>query len=739
MSRMNGYYEENNGYYDCSTQREYRNYNGCNCCQSTIICEPKAAVACCGIAGICEVFLVLQESIARVNTPGFGVNVHIVTVTGQEYDVLFGTGVAITPIIKDGVLTYGTLVISLCDIAKLDLEIGGINNPAFIGLLDEKIKEITTKCRKVYGHEDIERDCDEDYNYGNHQGCTKCTQGLQDAINDGTPISQLSYNGSQQVVNAIPTLDSVVTATVIGSIAVSNTTGSFLTGASLATTGQSVVGNVATLAQGVITSITTTTAPVVTGITTGTAAVSGPITVVPTTVVNGVTLNPVALVSNVNGNASSVIGSVTGVTTTALANVTTTTIPFVTGVTASTTSVLASVVSNTTAFVTGITPTTTPVVISVTPNTTVMVTSISQTTAGVVTGITQTSTGVVTNYPNPTSVNGVISGVNAINVITPILETVATFTSAGTGVLQVIIPANVFGNGIPPAAVPINVVANGATISFNGNTTFYALPTATPVLGGASTAALSNNVLTGLGTPTTVPALTGVTPATIPVVASVTPVTIGAVIGITTATTGVVTGITPATTGALVGITQIPATVLNGVTLGTQPAVIGVTSSPVNVVGSITAPTVSVISSIIQSTTPGNLVTAVSTQSINAVAAPTVVAAVTGVTPTTSTVNSLTGSTTGTVNSVQSVTAVTVVAAATLNTSAANALASVQVIGAGQSVVQDITTKAVQTLSPAPETINGSLASAGNGIVVINDTNGDISIYSECEITTING
>lgn len=736
---MNGYYEESNGYYDCSTQREYRNYNDCNCCQSTIICEPKAAAACCGLTGIYEVLLALQESIIRVNTPGFGVNVHLVTVTGQAYDVLFGNGVAVTPIIKEGVLTYGSLVISLCDIAKLDLETGGINNPAFIGLLNEKIKEITTKCRKVYGHGEAQRDCEDDYNDRKCEGCGKCTQGLQDAINSGYPINQLSYNGSQQVVNAIPTLDSVVTATVIGSVAVSNTTGSFLSGASLATTNQSVVSGVVTLNQGVITSITTTTAPVVTGITVATTPVSGPITVTPTAVVNGVTLNPVALVSNVNGNASSVVQSVTANTTAVLASVTTTTTPFVTGVTEATTSVLASITPVTAAVVTGITPATTPVVTSVTPTTTGVVTSINQTTAGIVTGITQTSIGVVTNYPNPSIVNGVISGVNAINVITPTLETVATFTSTGTGVLQVIIPANAFGANIPPAAVPLNIVANGATISFDGNTTFYALPTATPVLGGASTAVISNNVLTGLGTPTTVAALTGVTPVTTTGVITVTPVTIGAVTGITTVTTGAVIGITSATTGAVTDITQTPVTVLTGVTPATQAAVIDLTQIPTNVVTGITAPTINVISSIIQSTTPGNLVTAVSTQSINNVAPPVVVAAVTAVTPVISNISSLAGSVAGTVGSVQSIATANVIGTATLNTTAANALASVQVIGTGQSVVKDITTTTVQTLSPVPENINGSFASAGNGIVVINDTNGDISIYSECEITTING
>lgn len=75
---------------------------------------------------------------------------------------------------------------------------------------------------------------------------------------------------------------------------------------------------------------------------------------------------------------------------------------------------------------------------------------------------------------------------------------------------------------------------------------------------------------------------------------------------------------------------------------------------------------------------------------------------------------------------------------ATLSTTSTNALNSATLQNVTIPVVNDITTSVETIFIPIKENIEGSVFAAGDGIMGVNNTNGDITVYSICDINTVN-
>ncbi|MEG0318565.1 MAG: hypothetical protein RSA51_01170 [Niameybacter sp.] len=609
-------------------------YCDCNCDCDRPKPQPKQVQCCCGTTGIYEALIALQKSISQISIPGFGVNVHIIMGTGQEYNVLFATGIPNPPQVKCGVLTAGNLTLSLCDISKINIQTSTLNNLEFKKILNYHLLDVTTTT------------CQADFDE-HADGSIACTRGIQSAINKGQTINEISYNGSQEHLGTLTGIGDIHTTQVISDAVLTTTTNKFVTGTTLLSTPQQVVTNVATSNVSVITGVSTKPITVVQGVTPSTTTVSGPLSVTPTTVVSTLVTAPATLVTSVTSTTGTVVTSVTAATAT------------------------------------GIT--------SVTPTTGEIVRGVVSTTGTVVTNVASATATAVSSYPAPSTVNGVISGLTNVSIVTPTTATIPVLTTAGTGVLQVVVPPNTFGNA---NQVILNVTVGGATISLATPVAVKVLPNAATLLSGGTTPVLANNVFTGLGTPITITAVTSVTPST----------------GVGIATVGAAT-----TTGVL-AVTSTTGTVVNSVTPATTTGITGVTSTAIGT----------------------HVVASSSTASINNIAAPTTVSVVNGITQTTASATTLAGVTPETISTFVSTATATVVGTAGLNNTTATAVTGATLSTTSARVVQNIGTKTIDVVSPVAEVLTGTITSAGNGILVVNDVSGDVNIYSECEIVACN-
>lgn len=322
--------------------------------------------------------------------------------------------------------------------------------------------------------------------------------------------------------------------------------------------------------------------------------------------------------------------------------------------------------------------------VSITEDTPV-VSSVQTTQDQVITEVSTSTGSVVTSVPEGEDIEGVISGVTVVKSITPDKINVPTLTSTGTGVLQVTIAARSIDGTNPVSPIVLNVKVGNQDITFGGNTSKDVLPDDTKLIGYTSGTPTSTTVKQ-TGVPTTDTFIKTVETENAQFVKSVTPSNI---------------------TGKFV--TQVQNTDINNVQTPTTESVIQTidkTPQTVNVVTTVDK----VEANTLFSTTNQEVVSDVDLS-----------------TTTESVINNLNLSTT-TGN---------VVSSANLVTTTENVVNNVNISLNKTPVINDLEETTTTVYAPIQENIDGRVFAAGDGIMAVNNTNGDISVYSICDINTI--
>lgn len=79
----------------------------------------------------------------------------------------------------------------------------------------------------------------------------------------------------------------------------------------------------------------------------------------------------------------------------------------------------------------------------------------------------------------------------------------------------------------------------------------------------------------------------------------------------------------------------------------------------------------------------------------------------------------------------------TVVGNADITKSSATVLNGASLNKSPKSVVTDVETGTVSVLAPVNEPIEGDVVCAGNGIMTVENTNGDVSLYNLCDVNAV--
>lgn len=184
--------------------------------------------------------------------------------------------------------------------------------------------------------------------------------------------------------------------------------------------------------------------------------------------------------ANIETDSKFVTASVTPAAGTVVSELTQSSVSALRDVTGTTTPVSAPVTLSATNVVTSVSPIAVPSVL----------TGLTLDKADVVNSLEPTYINAVTGFSEPTTVTGVVSGLNSVSTITPIAKELPLFSGNGTGLLQVIIPAGGLSEpGDPPFPATqkvfnVTVGGTGATLSYLGNSEIFTLPTSANVLGG---------------------------------------------------------------------------------------------------------------------------------------------------------------------------------------------------------------------------------------------------------------
>ncbi len=369
--------------------------------------------------------------------------------------------------------------------------------------------------------------------------------------------------------------------------------------------------------------------------------------------------------------------------------------------TANLTTVPASVVQ-------GVTLSQTPasVVGAVAPTNTTVVTNVSTTPQSLVTGITtQTASvaGAITTAPLPV-VNAVNTTLAPDGVVTGITET----TQAVIGSLTTTPATAVTGFGAP--------------------TVYGGVITGVDVISSIAPQAVTVPVLTSVGT-----GLLQITIAANSLGAGIPPADV---------TLNVQAGGSNVTFGGNITANTLPTTanVLGGLTATPAIETISVPGAPVTaaVIGSVTPTPATVIGSITPSTLAGSLVSGVETATINNVTVGPATEVVSSVAATTGTVNVPGPVSTVPASSLFTTTPASVVGTAVLNTTPTSVVGSATLNTTSETVVESVNAAAINVLAPTVEAVDGSVAQACEGIMAVDNTNGDMTVYSICEINAVN-
>lgn len=178
----------------------------------------------------------------------------------------------------------------------------------------------------------------------------------------------------------------------------------------------------------------------------------------------------------------------------------------------------------------------------------------------------------------------------------------------------------------------------------------------------------------------------------------------------------------------------------------------GTTASPsvvsVNQIGTPTIDTfiktvsstdIPVIDTVTPDTQAGQIVTNVTTEQINVIETqPTTATVVKSIDKTTTNIKSVTETTSVKPTDLLSSTTADALTSATLQTTQNTVLKSATLTTTPITAITDIQSTPTNIPVPVKENIDGKVFTAGDGIMGVNNTNGDITIYSICDINTVN-
>ncbi len=356
--------------------------------------------------------------------------------------------------------------------------------------------------------------------------------------------------------------------------------------------------------------------------------------------------------------------------------------------------------------------------------------------------------GAALSTTSTTALSGASLGIGTTPVVSAVIPASTTVVSSIAGEVSSVvtgITSTPIAVSAPISSVPTTVVTGVTTTPVTGlaqNLTATAATVVDAIATGTTT------VLTGLGTPSTVAGvLTGLTG-----ISSVAPeavlipfFTSGAAGPLTVTIDGVtypvMSGGEPVIYGGTLTAFVFPnnASFLGGVT-GT-PTLISITQqgtpTTATVVSSVVPETTSVVASVSAGSASGQFVSAVTTGTVGSVPTPATVTAVGSVAATTGVISTL-----GAVNTIPAsslfATAVTdVIDEVSLFTNTTSALASAALSTSTQTVVGSISTTPIDVATPVREYIDGSVSSVGCGIMAVENNDGDVSVYSVCDINSV--
>ena len=332
-----------------------------------------------------------------------------------------------------------------------------------------------------------------------------------------------------------------------------------------------------------------------------------------------------------------------------------------------------------------------------------------------------------------------------VSAVLPANTSVVNSVTGGTASVVSGVTSTPVAVSAPISSVPTTVVTAVATTPVTGLAQNLSVAAANVV---ESISTGTTTVLTGLGTPTTIGGvLTGLTG-----VSSVTPeavlipfFTSGAAGPLTVTINGVsypvMAGGEPVIYGGTLTAYVFPnnASFLGGITGAPTLSTITQQGTPTTatVVSSVAANIASVVGSVSAGSVSGQLVDAVSTGTVGSVTAPATVTAVGSVAATTELISTLGAVNSIPVSSLFTTATTDVIRTASLSTMTTDALASAALSVGMQTVVGAISTTPIDVAVPSGEALGGPVTAVGCGIMAVDDDNGDVSVYSVCDINAV--
>ncbi len=314
-----------------------------------------------------------------------------------------------------------------------------------------------------------------------------------------------------------------------------------------------------------------------------------------------------------------------------------------------------------------------------------IVTNIQTTPQQVITQVTPQNALVVTSVPDAANIEGVVSGVTTPSAVTPETYDIPTLTSTGTGALTVTIAAGSIDGTNPTNDITLNVKSGDQDITFGGNTQKYVLGAQTNLIGYTAGTPIASTVKQ-TGTPTTANFVQSISTQNEEVIKTVTPQNI---------------------TGKFVD-----------------------TVSKVNINNVNNPGTKTVVESINATSQNVNTVLTVDKSALNDLLTTTTEEVVSSATLNTTTENVVSSTT-------LNLTTENVLSSSNLTTTNQNVVETASTILDKATVVNGLQETTVTIVSPVEEQINGRIFTAGDGIMAVNNANGDISLYSICDINTV--
>ena len=303
----------------------------------------------------------------------------------------------------------------------------------------------------------------------------------------------------------------------------------------------------------------------------------------------------------------------------------------------------------------------------------------------VISQISSTNAPAIVSFDPPTTVNGVISGVTTPKTVVPELFTLSKFKSDGIGPLTITIPQKTITPDYPTTDLVFSVKVNGQDIEFNGSTDKFVLSDNTNLIGYSVGDPTSVNIQQ-MGVPQTEIFLKSITPTTQSAVTTVVP-----------------------KSSVKKFVADVSNVEINNVQNPTIKSVVEDIDTNQKDITSIAN------------------VSKVNVRDLFDITSTDVVGSATLNTTNEEVVSSATLNTT----------AKAVLSSSNLIKDTENIVENVNLLTSSTSVVEDITEKQISVLSPVNEDINGNIVAAGDGIMAVNNSNGDISVYSTCDINTL--